>query len=70
MKISHSNTPVYQPNFYPQINFPSQAFSLQDKTIRGDVQTLETTLFLEKANVPLCVGEAADARTPMYFTDQ
>jgi hypothetical protein len=32
--------------------------SLQEKaTIHGEFQTLETTLFLKKANVPLYVGK-------------
>jgi hypothetical protein len=46
-------------------NFAQLGFSLQEKaTLHGEVQTLETTLFLEKFSVPLHVGEAADARTP------
>lgn len=39
-------------------------FSLQEKaTVHGEVETLETALFLKKASIPLCVGRTANAST-------
>jgi hypothetical protein len=56
--------------FYPQIILPSQVSSLQEKAaVHGEVQTLETTLFLEKP-MYFCMLEKLVMRGPHVFTEQ